>query len=308
MNIPKFYEFFPYILEILDDNQAYPLREIRKKLSFRMNMTEEQLQKLLPSKVQSVFDNRANWACYYLKRAGILKTIKRGVYQITTVGQDYIKQNGFNISLIDLENFEDFVEFKSIDRSSNDVEVEKEEVVDTSTPEDRINLSIARINQQLADDLLESIIEMSPHFFEKLVLDLLHTMGYGGKDADSILHTGYGPDGGIDGLIKEDALGLEHIYVQAKRWNTDSTVGAPEIQKFSGALSGLGARKGIFITTTSFSKQAIAYADIHQSIRIILIDGTDLAKLMLTYGVGLYTEVTYKIQKIDRDYFDEDKQ
>jgi len=150
-------------------------------------------------------------------------------------------------------------------------------------------------------------MEMSPHFFERLVLDLLHIMGYGGKDRHNIIHTGYGPDGGIDGLIKEDALGLEHIYIQAKRWSPDSAVSSAEIQKFAGALSGKGARKGIFITTTSFSKNAVKYADTHQLSRIILIDGKKLTELMITYGVGLYTEITYKIQQIDRDYFDEDK-
>lgn len=307
MSVPKFHEFLPYVLKELKDGRPYPLKEIRKKLAISMNLTEEQLSQLLPSKTQTMFDNRSNWACYYLKRAGILKTPKRGIYQLSSEGRDYIDNNGFEITLSDLEKYKSFREFLNIDKTPSQDETNQPEKLDTSTPEDRINDSIKEIQEQLSDDLLEIILEMSPHFFERLVLDLLHVMGYGGKEKHNLIHTGYGADGGIDGLIKEDALGLEHIYIQAKRWKPDSTVSSTEIQKFAGALSGKGARKGIFITTTTFSKQASDYANNHQFSRIILIDGKQLTDLMITYGVGLYTEVTYKIQKIDRDYFDEDK-
>lgn len=306
MSVPKFYKFFPHILKELNDEKPYPLKEIRNRLEISMNMSDEQLSQLLPSKTQSKFDNRANWACYYLKRSGILKTPKRGIYQLTTVGREFINKNGFQITLSDLDQFKSFREFKSIDRAISKDESEQVDNLETSTPEDRINNSIEIIQEQLSDDLLELILELSPHFFERLVLDLLHSMGYGGKDKHNIIHTGYGADGGVDGLIKEDALGLEHIYVQAKRWRLDSTVGRDEIQKFAGALSGKGARKGIFITTSSFSKQALVYAKNHQLSKIILVDGKQLTDLMVTYEVGLYTEATYKIQKIDRDYFDED--
>lgn len=305
MSIPSYQEFYPYILKLLSNNKTYKLKDARKEIGVSMNITEEQKKELLPSKVQTVFDNRVNWAFVYLRKAGVLGSPSRGKYYLTEVGERLIKEKGYDITDKNLLKFKSFREFKEPKSESKDngntIKVETKKDV---TPDDQLVEAFKKIEDQLAEDLLSEISSMSPIFFERLVLDLLYGMGYGGKGDNRIIYTPATQDDGIDGLIKEDELGLEHIYVQAKRWS--GTVGQPEIQKFSGALSGKGAKKGVFITTSSFSRQALEYAANHQVSRIVLIDGKKLADLMIAYGIGLYTENTYKIQKIDTDYFIED--
>ena len=302
--LPTYDKFFPYVLESLKDGNPKKLKDIRKEIAQIMNLTEEQTTALLPSKTQSIFDNRTNWAAYYLKRAGILTTPQRGVYILSQEGIKYIEKNGYSILKTDLEKYDSFKEFikpKDSVETINKENTGQEEL----TPEDKITDAINTLNQQLADELIEEIMSMSPIFFERLVLDLLYQMGYGGKRDNSIIHTSFSQDDGIDGLIKEDELGLDYIYIQAKRWS--NVVGQPEIQKFSGALSGFAARKGVFITTSKFSSKAIDYAKTHPYSTMVLIDGKKLADLMITYGVGLSVEYEYRIQKIDSDYFNEDR-
>lgn len=303
--IPKHHEFFPHILEVLSDKKTYRLRDIRDRIAKMIDISEEDRQKLLPSKTQSIFDNRVNWACVYLKKAGVVDTPKRGQYLLTKRGEKVIDQKGFQITLDDLNQFKSFREFIGLTESADENNGEKDDDSVDKTPEAQLYDAIEKINSQLSDEILSEIMSMSPVFFERLVLDLLRQMGYGGKDERSFIHTQYTQDDGIDGMIKEDELGLDYIYVQAKRWS--SGVGQPEIQKFSGALSGKGATKGVFLTTSHFSKQAISYAENHHGSTIVLVDGRKLTDLMITYGVGLTTEYTYKLQKIDKDYFDEDR-
>lgn len=305
MAVPAYQEFFPYILRLLEDKKEYKLSDIRKELVKTMNLTEKDLEELLPSKTQTVFQNRANWACFYLKKAGILSTPQRGIYVLTSIEEQIIKGKGYDINTEDLLQYESFREFVNVDKKEED-KIDNEETdrnLDV-TPEARIDEAFKTLHIQLSEEILSEIMEMSPIFFERMVLDLLYEMGYGGKDKNRIIHTRFTQDDGIDGLIKEDELGLDYIYIQAKRWS--GVVGQPEIQKFAGALSGKGARKGIFITTSWFSKQAIQYADNHQLSRIILIDGDKLSNLMIIYGVGLSTHYIYKLQKIDKDYYTED--
>ncbi|NLN47859.1 MAG: restriction endonuclease [Clostridiales bacterium] len=304
--IPKFDDFYPYILKILENKEVYKLKDIREILAKNMSISESARKELLPSKKQTTFDNRVNWACIYLTKAGILDRPTRGEYKISPEGETFIREKGYNIKLDDLKKNESFRKFLGLDKEPTSVvDMPDEEEI----PEEQIDNAFKKMNKQLSEDLLNEIFKMSPKFFEILVLDLLRKMGYGGKtddiSRDSAIHTGDGPDDGIDGLIKEDELGLDYIYVQAKRW-TDS-VGKPEIQKFAGALSGKGAKKGVFLTTSGFSKKAIEFANYHQISRIVLIDGEKLTNLMIDYGVGLSTEHIYKIQNIDKDYFDEDK-
>lgn len=242
MAVPKYDEFYPYVLRILEDKKEYKLSEIREELVRIMSLTEKDLEELLPSKTQTIFYNRVNWACIYLKNAGILSSPQRGIYVLTSRGEEFIKEKGYEINNEDLLKYESFREFQNIDKKEKDkTEKNTQEKVLDVTPEDQIDEAFKALNAQLSEDILGEIMEMSPIFFEKMVLDLLYEMGYGGKDKNRIIHTRFTKDDGIDGLIKEDELGLDHIYIQAKRWS--GVVGQPEIQRFAGALSGKGARK-----------------------------------------------------------------
>lgn len=309
LNLPKFDEFYPDILEILKNKEVYRLSVLRDKIARKRNINDEERRKLLDSGTQSVYDNRIGWALTYLKKAGIIERPERAKYKISNRGLEYIKEKGIDINTKSLNEFEEFREFQTINQENKNsnqlLNKEKEDQeLDLNTPDEIMNHSFSKIQDQLSEDILTEIMNMSPLFFEKLVLDLLYEMGYGGKGEDRIIYTAASRDDGIDGLIKEDELGLEHIYVQAKRWK--GTVGQPEIQKFSGALNGKGANKGVFITTSQFSKQAINFSETLLASKIVLIDGEKLTNLMITYGVGLFTKDTYKIQRIDTDYFNEE--
>jgi len=303
--LPKFNEFFPYILKILENNEVKTLKELRDQLAIDMNISKEQREILLASKVQTVYDNRVGWALGYLSKGGILEKPERAKYKLSKKGQEYIKKNGYDITVEYLKTLKEFQKFMGAgknDTSENEENIQVD-IDDEETPDDIIGRGIVAMNTNLSTELLNEISKMSPKFFEFLVLDLLQKMGYGGSINNSTIHTGDGPDDGIDGIIKEDELGLDHIYVQAKRWLPQ--VGQPKIQEFVGALSGKGAIKGVFITTSTFSKKAIEYSNSLKDYRIVLIDGEKLTELMINYGVGLTTEHIYKIQKIDTDYFEE---
>lgn len=302
MSIPMYHDLFPYVLQVLQDGNMKQLRTLRGDIALILDLTDLEMRELLPSKTQTVFDNRCNWASYYLFRAGILNKPKRSWYQLSTEGKKHISEHGFSITLKDLERYESFRQFTKPSDKSVPVIPEPLEI-DTLTPEDRINRAMDELTQQLADEILSEVMNMSARFFEKLVLDLLFRMGYGGQQSNSIIQTPYTNDDGIDGLIREDELGLDFIYVQAKRWK--NTITQPDIQQFAGALSGQGARKGVFITTSSFSTKAMEYAKRHLASNIVLVDGKRLTELMIAYGVGLTVTYEYKLQKIDKDYYDE---
>lgn len=302
MSIPMYHDLFPYVLQVLQDGNMKQLRTLRGDIALILDLTDLEMRELLPSKTQTVFDNRCNWVSYYLFRAGILNKPKRSWYQLSTEGKEHISEHGFSITLKDLERYESFRQFTKPSDKSVPVIPEPLEI-DTLTPEDRINRAMDELTQQLADEILSEVMNMSARFFEKLVLDLLFRMGYGGQQSNSIIQTPYTNDDGIDGLIREDELGLDFIYVQAKRWK--NTITQPDIQQFAGALSGQGARKGVFITTSSFSTKAMEYAKRHLASNIVLVDGKRLTELMIAYGVGLTVTYEYKLQKIDKDYYDE---
>lgn len=271
-----------------------------------MEFTDEEVNKRIKSG-ETVPSNRAGWAITYLNKAKAIERVKRGHYKITDRGHTLLNEYGKQLRRKHLESFKSFLDFQNISADPQDGEMKPtDEPVspDEITPEEQIDQAMNILQNELADEILNEIMEMSPYFFERLVLDLLFHMGYGGKNRDSFIHTRYGHDGGIDGLIKEDALGLDYIYIQAKRWK--NTVTAPEIQKFSGALHGQGANKGVFITTSTFSRGAIDYAKRNISNRIVLIDGAQLAELMIIYEVGVTTKEIYKLQEIDLDYYTED--
>lgn len=304
MAIPAYDELFPYILRVLDNGSTMRLNLIRDKIALLLNLSDEDQKEMLPSGNQKTFDNRCNWAVVYLTKAGLLERPQRATYLLSSVGKAYIAEKGFNITLKDLQAYDSFRDFININKNDIKSDLVALHHEDDQTPDVQLSKAVNKINQSLADNLLTEIFNMSPLFFEKLVLDLLHKMGYGGKRDNVIIRTPYSQDDGIDGLIKEDELGLDYIYVQAKRWK--DTVGQPVIQQFAGALSGKGAHKGVLITTSSFSSKAVTFAENHLASKIVLIDGEKLTDLMITYGVGLTVEYEYRIQKIDKDYFDEE--
>jgi len=259
---------------------------------------------LIPSGTGTVIRNRVGWARTYLKKAGLLEYPRRGQFRITPRGQDVLKENPQRVDVKLLARFPEFIAFRNARREAPEVDAEPAAAeLDARTPEEALEAAYDRLRDNLEADLLDHVKAATPAFFERLVVKLLVEMGYGGDQRDAAQAVGRSGDGGIDGIIKEDHLGLDVIYIQAKRW--DGTVSRPEVQKFAGALQGRRARKGVFITTSTFSRDAITFVESIDA-KIILIDGARLAKLMIDHGVGVSTIETYAVKKIDSDYFMED--
>jgi restriction system protein len=280
------------------------LREAIEALAENFNLTDEEKRQLLPSGQQATFDNRVGWARTYLKKARLLKYTRRGHFRITERGKSVLENNPSRIDRNYLKKFSEFVDFITPDpeeeTKASRLSVEEEK----QTPEEHIEHAYQRVRKSLVKEILQTIQDQSPAFFERLVIDLLVKMGYGGTRKDAGQAVGRSGDGGIDGIIKEDRLGLDIMYIQAKRWN-QKTVGRPEIQKFAGALQGRRAKKGIFITTSSFSQTARDYVSRIDS-KIVLIDGETLAQLMIDFNIGVTAIASYEIKRIDSDYFTEE--
>jgi restriction system protein len=300
MAIPDFQTIMRPLLEHLADGGTPSNRETIDALSKHFQLTDEELAELLPSGQQSVFMNRIAWAKAHLKKAELLESPSRGLYKITPRGLEALAQNDQKINLKYLKQFEEY----SYGNTSNlNVKPNNEQKPsDTLTPSEHIEIGYQRIREELEDELLTKIKEASPAFFERLVVELLVAMGYGGSRKDAGQTIGRSGDGGIDGVIKEDRLGLDAIYIQAKRW--EGIVGRPEIQKFAGALQGQRAKKGVFITTSGFSKEAIEYVSMIDN-RIVLIGGKELTGLMIDFSVGVSKIASYDVKRIDSDYFEE---
>lgn len=306
--LPSYEAMMPAVLKVLADGIARPLREVFELVCQHYSFTSEQLADTLPSGRQTTLRSRVGWAKTYLVKAGLIEQPKRGICLITERGKVALV-SGQPIDNHYLAQFNEFVVFT---QASSENAGYAQQVVATpayippaseqaSTPQEQIEQALAAINRSLADDLLAEILGLSPRFFEQLVVDLMVAMGYGGSQQDAARTTRYSSDGGI---IKEDRLGLDSIYLQAKRY-TDKTVGRPELQSFAGALDLHKARKGVFITTASFSREAQEYVGLIEK-RIVLIDGARLAALMIEYGVGVTTRQTLTIKTLDSDYFLED--
>lgn len=304
MAIPKFFEFFPAIMRVLEHGDVMHKSQIRTEVLEKLQLSEEERSALLPSGTQRVADNRINWALTYLKKAGLLQSPATGKYQLSSTGYHALQEVGDDISLSYLNNFESFRAWHSA--SSSKSHAGNAETLSEKTPQDIMDGAFQQINDELASNLLQTIVERSPQFFEKMVVELLLKMGYGGAFEDAGLVVGQTGDEGIDGIIREDKLGFSNIYIQAKRWNVETTIDRPEIQKFVGALVGQGAQKGLFITTAQFSKGARNYADKQLTTKVVLVDGERLAKLMIENDVGVSTQTVYRLKKIDSDFFDED--
>ena len=299
MAIPDYQQFMLPLLKLAGDKQVHSIREAYDLLPEQFGLSESEKNDLLPSGKQLVINNRIGWARTYLKNAELLAVPKRGQFEITDRGINLLKQNPQKLDNNTLMEYPEFQDFK-IRKSEEEVTIEIQP--DKTNPEEMLENAYVEINNELASDILDNIKSSSPAFFEKLVIDLLLKMGYGGSRKDAGQAIGKSGDEGIDGIIKEDRLGLDVIYVQAKRWET--VVGRPEIQKFAGALQGQRAKKGIFITTSNFTSDAVSYVKNIDS-KIILIDGETLTKLMIEHNVGVSLTSSYEIKKLDSDYFEE---
>lgn len=299
MAIPDFQSIMRPLLEHLADGKAKSNRETLDVLSLQFQLTTDELAELLPSGQQSVFTNRIAWAKAHLKNAGLLSSPTRGQCQITARGLESLRDNTRPINLKYLKQFDEYSYGRGGNTKSDEEHIKP---ADTLTPSEQIEIGYQRIREELEDELLAKIKEASPAFFERLVVELLVAIGYGGSRKDAGQTIGRSGDGGIDGFINEDRLGLDTIYIQAKRW--EGIVGRPEIQKFAGALQGQRAKKGVFITTSGFSKEAIEYVSLIEN-RIALINGKKLTALMIDFGVGVSKIASYDIKRIDSDYFEE---
>ncbi|HMU43197.1 MAG TPA: restriction endonuclease [Ignavibacteriaceae bacterium] len=298
MAIPDYQTIMLPLLKFVADQKEHSVHEAVKFLTNEFNLSDDDRKEMLPSGQQEVFLNRVGWARTYMKKAGLLDSPKRGIFVITERGKKVLASNPSKIDNKLLTHYEEFKEFKKKKRKVE----EETEVIEfqDKTPEEAFETAYENLRTELLSDILEHLKKSDPTLFEKIVIEVLVKMGYGGSLRDAGKAIGKSGDEGIDGIIKEDRLGLDIIYVQAKRW--EATVGRPEIQKFAGALQGQRAKKGIFISTSNFSKDAIDFASKIES-KIILIDGDQLAEYMIDFNVGVTTTSKYELKKIDLDYF-----
>jgi len=305
MPIPDYQTLMLPLLKIADDGEVHTKRDAVNELAVQFGLSETERKELLPSGKQEIFDNRVGWARTYIKHALLIDHVQRGQFRITDRGKQVLAEKPKRIDNAFLSKFPEFLQFQKRSQAAA-AEASKSAVsaVETDTPDDLMATGYLNRRRQVEEDVLAKVKSSSPEFFERLVVKLLTSMGYGGSLADAGKAIGKSGDGGVDGVIKEDKLGLEQIYLQAKRWD-NASVGRPEIQKFVGALHGKRARKGIFLTTSTFTKEAHEYASGLET-KVILIDGPQLAELMFDYGVGISTESTYVVKRIDNDFFEDE--
>jgi restriction system protein len=318
--IPDYETIMLPLLRHLEDGGSRGTQETLDELGREFSLSDAERRQLLPSGRQPLFTNRVAWAKFYLKKAGLIESPRRGIYRISERGKTLLDTKPEQITAAFLlDRYPDFRDFYTRARTQSEspaiVALPESSRTTTGggtttprspdrTPEELLELGYSQIQEGLAADLLQRAKEGSPEFFEKLVIDLLIRLGYGGSRADAGRRVGGSGDGGIDGIINQDPLGLDSIYIQAKRW--EGAVGRQEIQKFAGALQGQRATKGVFITTSSFTRDATNYVETISS-KIILIDGEQLAKLMITHGLGVTKVAQFDVNRIDSDYFSEEE-
>lgn len=306
MGIPDYQTVMLPLLRFLGDGREHTLNDSVEAVADEFRLTPEERLQFLPSGTSTVIGNRVGWARTYMKKAGLLESPRRGVFRITERGMQVLNSKPHRVDVKFLDQFPEFVEFRTVrsdetHSSATVTSVTAPPVV--ATPEEALEEAYERLRGGLESELLQRVMSASPAFFERLVIDLLVRMGYGGSFRDAGQAIGRSGDGGIDGIIKEDRLGLDVIYVQAKRW--ESSVGRPEIQKFAGALQGHRARKGVFITTSAFSRDAHEYVERIDS-KIVLIDGATLTRFMVDSSVGVSLVTSYEVKRVDSDYFSEE--
>jgi len=301
MAVPDFQTWFMPLLKSLSDGKDHKMSDLYQSLADDMGLTSDDRAQLLKSGAQPVFENRIGWARTYLKKASLIEAPSRGVVRITERGRSVLGKPPEKLNVKFLRQFPEFVEFHTFRPEqtgpiATPVEVAQESPLDTL---ERVH---GELEQQLADEILERVKKAPPAFFERLVVDLLLAMGYGGSREDAGKTIGKSGDGGIDGVINEDRLGLDVLYIQAKRW--EGVVGRPVVQAFAGSLEGVRSRKGVLITTSSFTSEAQQYVRQIEK-KIVLIDGATLASLMIQHNVGVGVEAAYQVKRLDSDYFPE---
>ncbi len=323
MAVPDYQSLMRPLLELASDGQEHTLRQAIEALSRTLSLTDADRRELIPSGQEPKFDNRVGWARTYLGKAGLLEKAGRARFRITDRGREVLRTNGAKINTKFLAQFPEFIQFRKghterVTVEGNGLAVpetvltgsrlvqanQSPELIDVvelqQTPQETLEASYQVLRRELAQELLDRVKASPPRFFERLVVDLLVAMGYGGSRRDAGQAVGQSGDGGIDGIIKEDRLGLDVVYLQAKRW--EGTVGRPVVQAFAGSLEGQRARKGVFITTSQFSQDAKEYVTRIEK-KIVLIDGEQLGQLMMDFGIGVTEVATYVVKKVDGDYF-----
>jgi restriction system protein len=293
----------PVLVE-LSDGQPRAIAELRERVAERVGLTPEDRQDEVPSGQKPLYHDRISWAVSYLKQAKVVERPKRGVYALTERGKQILQSNPSRVDNQVLRQFPEFEAFLNRSNEASKATPESETAAEQKTPEESLQSAYARLRNAMESELLDQVKAASPQFFERLVVELLVAMGYGGSLKDAGEAIGRSGDEGIDGIIKEDRLGLDRILIQAKRW-TSNTVGRPDVQSFAGSLEGARAKKGIFITTSAFSADARAYVDRIEK-RIVLIDGEELAGYLYEHGVGVTTTAKYEVKRVDSDYFVEE--
>ena len=295
--IPQYNEMYNEVLQVLNKHHQLRVRDMVDEVSDVLHLTEDERNQKMENSHKTVIYHRLGWTKTYLTKAGLIRSVERGVYQITPQGENILSSH-IRVDDDYLMQYEEVRQFVNRHNEQPENQTKPKE----STPLENIDQSIKMISSRVSDELLDMIISKDPAFFEKLVLDLLDKMGYA-YDKESIISTDYSGDEGIDGIINEDQFGFNSIYIQAKKWNR-SSVGRPEIQKFLGAVAGQGGTKGLFITTSTFTREAIDYAKKQLQVKLILVDGKTLTDLMMKYNLGVSVVQTYEIKQLDLDYFD----
>ena len=304
MAVPKYNELMPSIINCLGDGRIHTLKELTEYCAKDFKLSDTELSETISSG-QNKLHNRVGWAKCYLKKAGLIDSPKRSNFCLTEEGKIAFQQGAENVTLEYLNQFDSFREFqggtfKDNENDTNNISLH------TESPQEQMESALQELNDELSEELMIEIMKISPYEFERLVVQLLIKMGYGSMEENRSSVTSKSCDEGIDGIVSADKFGFDSIYIQAKKWSADKVVSRPEIQKFLGALAGQGATKGIFITTSHFSKEAIEYASKQLHSKIILVNGKQLTKLMIDYDLGVSTVAEYKVKRIDSDFFNED--
>ena len=294
------------VLKALEDGAKAQISQIRERVATAVGLSTDDLRERIPSGSQTTFVNRVSWAVTYMERAGLLERPRRGVCRLTSQGRQLLSRKPACVDLRLLKEYSSYLQWKGADPSPpRDDETPRTTAYEVETPEEALERAARQLTAGLETDVLRRVRAASPDFLEQVTVDLLIAMGYGGGDRAMGLVTGRTGDGGIDGTIKEDKLGLDEIYVQAKKYAASGSVGAGDLRNFAGAIDAAGTTKGVFVTTASFTSAARDYIE-RSPKRIVLIDGDELARLMVRHGIGVRTRDVYEIKRIDEDYFDED--
>ena len=307
MPVPDFQSLMLPALKAFAGGRESPLSIIRDQIATAEGLSDEDVREMLPSGRQGVFVNRVSWAVIYMERAGLLERVRRGVYRLTQEGERLLSRKPSRINLNLLGEYPDFAEWsqRANAPSSSKIMMPKQNEVTSDTPEEALERAARQLRSALEADVIHRVRDAAPAFLEQVVVDLLIAMGYGGGDSMMGRVTGRSGDGGIDGTIREDALGLDEVYVQTKKYSEGNSVGESDLRNFAGAIDAAGTTKGVFVTTAGFTRAAKDYVA-RSPKRIVLIDGSELARLMVRHGIGVRTRALHEIKRIDEDYFDQE--